>query len=554
MKQRPASKPADTRPTTRRGRRLGLAGVLLLLGALFGFSVLARQDRFGDLEGRGHEWLTGSAVKFTRNWYREGAWHLHFAMLENPRSIEFPDLRSREPYVSYPVGCLLPVHALARLAHREPSPGLVMSVDLAGQCAGAFLVFAILMIALEGLDLGWLARLALALLGFLFWVFLPGPFYWLQNVYFSDQAILPWVLLAILFELLHERSGDARWEIAQSLAVGWGLFTDWLMVPFAAALLVVKWTTTWRRDPISARSRRAILWLVPAAIALLVFAIQVASLEGFAILRHKLLARTGVMAGASFHFSQLYDRFFLTYVPRNFGGAPAPWLLALSAVALAALAVAHRGRGEAGVGRALRLGFLLLVPPTLHCLVLWQHSVDHSFTPLRFLPAFACLPFALLPALVARAMGLSPTVRSAIALAMLVVGVLFLGAGRGELAGLERARRPEIPALGASLARLTRYEDVVFSPDFEVPINPPELLSYSMKRVDRVASPESLGLRLSAVPDRARVRLVFLREPDAAWARRLQGTAPRDDGMVRAYDLGAASALRASWDRGDGAR
>ncbi len=535
-----------------RSQLIGLAGVLLLLGALFALSVGARQERFGDLEGRGHEWLTGSTIKFTRNWYREGAGHLRFAMLENPRSIEFPTLASREPYVSYPVGCLLPVYALSRTLNREPTPALVMSLNLAQQLVGALLVFAILFLALGALEVGAVARGALAALGFALFVFLPGPYYWFQNVYFSDQAIVPIVLALLLLEVLCDRRPGPGLEVGQALVIGWGAFTDWFMVPVAALLLVKKWSVSWRSDPIPARAWRALGLLAPAILAVLIFVVQVASLAGFTNLQHKLMNRTGLTPGTSYRFGQLVDRFWLTYVPRNFGSDLAPWLLALSALALLLLALSRR-RDESE-RRTLWLGALLLIPAIVHGVVFWQHSVDHSFTPLRFLPAFVCLPFALVPMLIARRLGWGARARGMLATMLVALGLAFLAGGQGRMQGLERPRRPDIPALGASLARLTAIDDVAFSPDFEVPINPPELLSYSMKRVYRVASPDSLALALGRIPDRARVRVMFLREPGAAWGRALSSAHVRDDGMLRAYDLGSAVEARRALASRDSSR
>jgi len=221
-------------------RSLAPGVVLAGLLAIFALSVAAREERFGTLEGRGHEWLTGSAVKFTRNWHREGAWALRFAMLENPRSIEFSTLRDREPYVSYPVGCLLPIYAVSTITRREPSPAMVMSVNLAGQLVGALAVFALVLVALESLELGFALRATLGALAFMLYVFLPGPFYWLQNVYFSDQAILPFVVIAILLEVVNDQAPRPGWMRLQSWVVGLGVFTDWFMVPVAAMLLVKK--------------------------------------------------------------------------------------------------------------------------------------------------------------------------------------------------------------------------------------------------------------------------------------------------------------------------
>ena len=522
-------------------RSLAPGVVLAGLLAIFALSVVAREDRFGTLEGRGHEWLTGSAVKFTRNWHREGAWALRFAMLENPRSIEFSTLRDREPYVSYPVGCLLPIYAVSTITRREPSPAMVMSVNLAGQLVGALAVFALVLVALESLELGFALRATLGALAFMLYVFLPGPFYWLQNVYFSDQAILPFVVIAILLEIVNDQAPRPGWMRLQSWVVGLGVFTDWFMVPVAAMLLVKKLVTS-DADNGGLKARRVLLWSIPSVVALALFALQVASLGGLASLRQKLLIRTGLAAGTTVHISQLADRYWGTYVRANFGGALVPAMLILATLALLALALIRRRRDDVET-RALWSGGLLLLPALLHTVVLWQHALDHSFSPLRLLPAVAVLPFALAPTLVARRLRWTGRARAALVVILIVVGTVSLLGGRDGMSGVERARRPEIPALGASLARLMSVGDVVFSPDFEVPTNPPELLSYSMKRVYRLSSPESLAARAAGLPTKARLRVVFLQEPDTSWTRAIAGKPWDDDGMVRAYDFGSAGDL-----------
>ena len=530
------------------GGALVLGGLLVMLAAIFAFSMIERPASFGDLKGRGHEWLTGSTVKFTRNWFREGARPLRFAMLENPRSIEFPDLRSREPYVSYPVGCLLPVYGVSLLMRREPSPAMVMGVNLAGHFLGALGIFAIVALGLKELGVALVARVVLGLLAFLFYVFLPGPMYWLQNVYFSDQAILPIVVAAWLLEILDQRSSGPGWGIAQSLVVGWGVFTDWLMVPVAAALLLSKMSTRWRGLSPPARIGRSLLFLLPALAAVALFAIQVGGLDGFGSLRGKLLNRTGLAAGTTFHFSQLYERFWKVYLPTNFGGAIAPWLLAISLVVVAVLYLEGRRRGgpvDTGSSSLSRLSLLMIVPPAVHCLVFWQHSVDHSFTPLRFLPAFACVPLVFVPFLVLRRLGLDARDRR-VSLAVMVIAtnaLVFLAGGH-RMSGVAREREPANPRLGTSVGQLARYDEVLFSPDFEIPANPPELLAYSMKRVYPLVAPESLSARIASLPSAAQVRLVFLREPELAWQPLLEQARREDAAPLITYRLGAVSDLR----------
>ncbi len=524
---------------------LRLAVLAALLAAGFVLSVVERRASFGVLEGRPHEWLTGSTVKFTKNWFHEGAWNLRFAMLENPRSIEFPDLKSREPYVSYPVGCLLPVYATSLLLKQPPSAALVMAIDLGNQLLGALAVFAIVWLALKDLGIAMGPRLVFGALAYLMYVGLPGPMYWFQNVYFSDQAILLPVLLSVLCEVVLDGGGSPGWLVAQSLVVGWGAFTDWLMVPVGATLLAKKLVTCWLPLDRGQKLARSVLFLLPSFLGVTLFLAQVASLQGFGALAGKFLNRAGLATSTNFHFSQLYTRFWKTYLPANFGGA-APWLLVLSVVTLGVLYFLYKRRGAPGDAPAeklVRLSFLLVFPPLLHSLVFWQHTVDHSFTPLRFLPAFVCLPFVFVPLLVMRRFGAARRESSVLMIVAVAAGLIYLASGHFRLEDLKRARRPELASIGTSLQEDARFEDVLFSPDLEVPANPPELLSYSMKRVYKLGTPAELALYVPYLPARARIRVVLLSEPQGEWRNFLAGVPPTERRGLLYYDLGSVSDL-----------
>ncbi|MDR2831214.1 MAG: hypothetical protein LBB45_09350 [Methanobrevibacter sp.] len=47
--------------------------------------------------------------------------------------------------------------------------------------------------------------------------------------------------------------------------------------------------------------------------------------------------------------------------------------------------------------------------------------------------------------------------------------------------------------LGNSIHKNTVYFDIVFSPDFEIDVVPPQLLSYSMKRVYKINSLDDIA-------------------------------------------------------------
>jgi len=65
--------------------------IFLLLGltfVCFMYTVEIRSPWFGELSDDRHQWLSGSTLKFSKNWYGEGPLNLGFTMLDEPASIE----------------------------------------------------------------------------------------------------------------------------------------------------------------------------------------------------------------------------------------------------------------------------------------------------------------------------------------------------------------------------------------------------------------------------------------------------------------------------------
>src|SRR5437868_609664 len=104
-------------PATAAGTRTGSGGLppwlpavcmFLLLTLAFAHSCRLRAYWFGRLNMEHHHWLTGITLLFTRNWYHEGPFHLHWLMLDAPKSVEFRTLSDRYPYISCPPGPAIP--------------------------------------------------------------------------------------------------------------------------------------------------------------------------------------------------------------------------------------------------------------------------------------------------------------------------------------------------------------------------------------------------------------------------------------------------------------
>jgi len=54
---------------------------------VFQYTVDIREPWHGELSSGHHQWLSGSTLKFAKNWYRDGPLNLGFTLLENPSSI-----------------------------------------------------------------------------------------------------------------------------------------------------------------------------------------------------------------------------------------------------------------------------------------------------------------------------------------------------------------------------------------------------------------------------------------------------------------------------------
>ncbi|MBU2524949.1 hypothetical protein KKG71_07185, partial [Patescibacteria group bacterium] len=176
--------------------------LLIILCGTFAYSVKVRSPWFGKLSVGHHQWLTGSTLVFTKNWFRDGAFKSYFAMYENPKSIESP--AKRGIYASYPPGAIIPIYAISKIINKEPTPAMVMSYNLANQFFITLLLIATVFIFLRRLGLPLFYTFLFSLIPLATELFLPAPMYWHQNVFFSDQAVILPFIFFIFLEILRD--------------------------------------------------------------------------------------------------------------------------------------------------------------------------------------------------------------------------------------------------------------------------------------------------------------------------------------------------------------
>jgi len=541
--------------------------IFLLFGitfSVFTYTVGIREPWFGQLNNNDHhQWLTGSTLKFSTNWYNEGPIQLRFAMLENPKSIEFPTLLSRDPYTSYPPGAIIPIYIISKLVSHEPTASLVMRYNLLNQFLVAFILALIIFFFLMQLKIDIVNAFLFSLIPVILELLLPAPLYFFQNVFFSDQAvILPFVLYIFLEVLRDEMNGrNLRiLNIIQNIVLFYGFLTDWLFVFIALTVYmkrIISGEIVFSRkislvNAYSFIKESLKYWLVPLiTVALFVLQVIILGTEGFTL--SKMFLRMGVTE----QYADILKNglnVFLGYLLEGYGQLEL-FLLICSAIFSIFVTVyiifksLKKQKMIFGhvyeVKKILYLIGLFLIPCVLEVYVFKNHSIIHDFSVLKFSVPISSITLVLLPILIffMTENFLSKTFKSRFVFfryffnkfhinpRLFVILLLSLFIALGNVAYIHPSYTSFFPTtngdfkiVGESIHKNTYYNDVVFSPDFEIPENPPVLLSYSMKRVYQINSTEDIKNKINGLSGNYNIVIIFLYPPSNYWKKLLTNT------------------------------
>lgn len=562
----------------------GLICVLLLFSitfVVFQYTVDIREPWFGDLSLKGHQWQTGSTIKFSANWYTEGPLKLRFAMLENPDSIEFPTLASRDIYTAYPPGSIIPIYILSRISGHKTNPALVMSYNLFNHFLIAFfLSMIIFFFLLKHIRLKPINAFTFAIIPIMIELLMPGPLYWHQNVFFADEAVILPFVLYIFLEVLRdsfrmEKKDNKKilriLNIIQNLILFYGFITDWLFV-FIAFTVYIKRIIDGEINLSSENSfsgkislfikENIKFWIVPIFASGL-FLIQLLVLETLNNTISKVLVRSGISSDGSG-----YEEYFLAGLHNifkwNYGHSfDCVLIISLTIFLLAAIYIIYRQfmnqkldeKVWSNVKLTMYLMGMLFIPCMLQIFFFSQHSVMHYFSVLKFIVPLSTIPFVLLPILVYILFSnfIPKTLKTNfkvfykcdVNIGLFIIFLLMSGLVSATLVAEHPHYKDLFPPiynnyihLGKSIENNTGYNDVVFSPDFELSANPPQQLSYSMKRVyliDSTSMDRDIKNITRNINGRYNVIIMFWYPPDSSWTNILKNSTVIKDKNIYYY-------------------
>lgn len=486
---------------------------------IFQYTVKIRKPWFGTLSAGLHQNNAGTTLRFSKNWYRESPLALKFGMIQNPKSIEFPTLLSRRPYTSYPPGAILPIYIISKLRRHEPTPSLLMKYNLLNHLFIAFFLSLIIFFFLVHLKFGYLNSLILSTVPISLELLLPAPLYWHQNVFFVDQAvILPFVLF-IFFEAIRGNIQNEKisktTNFLQSLVLFYGFLTDWLFVFIAITVYIKRILNGEIKKDIYSFTKTSVKYWSPAILALSLFTFQLYSLNGFPRIIRRFLYHTRLIVGGpgaeKYSTASFYNRFWEGHIARGYGEV-AIWLLwgslFLFILFFIYIGFQHFRRKQISkkMKDTLSLVGVLLIPCFMQIYFFKNHSWRHHFSALKFSIPLATVPFILIPILIFSFLKIDLTSLSSrlkifyrnqkkevfksliITLCIIISVGIYLKNEHPRFESFFPEPNKSFEEIGEFISTNTEFRDIVFSPNFEIPLNPAQQLSYSMKRVYKVVS------------------------------------------------------------------
>jgi hypothetical protein len=522
----------------------------------FAHSCSLREHWFGRLDvGRAghHHWLTGSTLLFSRNWYREGANHLRWLMLETPKSPEFPTLADRNPYASYPPGTVVPVYLLALATGFEPTPALIMRYNLGNHLATALLVsiFVWCLFLRQGAA-AWTAAVAGTVAG-LIALFNAAAMYFQQNVFFSDQAIIvPFVAFVTLEVFGRDQPGWAGRALRglQYAVLMYGIATDWLFIEVMAVTLLKRLATGELGGTAAERIKGVCVFCAGPALVVTAFIAQLYSVGKIQALIDRGWTRMGSGTRGKGQLDEIggfYDRFWVQHFPTAFGPRiGVPLIQGSTAVFAAALLVVawnswvRKRPTDRRVRLLLSAGALLLLPCLIQVHLFQNHSAVHDFSVLKFSPVLAVVPFFLVPLLVQALIEAHFPIGRVVALighATVLTGMVLGGAyacySYSRCTDVYfRRERTNFPGAASAVRAASRESDVVFSPEpefdwtYEGPLPYPQLHALSMKYVYPAKSPREIEPTVKWIEQEYSILIVFANPPGKEWTDLLRGNPP----------------------------
>jgi len=522
-----------------------LSDVLWISGFISIFFILSicfvNKTDYRNLGGF-HSWLTGSTIVFTNNWLSDGIVSDKFTMLEAPLSIETQTIESRSPYVSYPNGTIMVTYGVAKIIGTEQIDVAFVKIlntifyGLDALLLG-IIIYLILTFILK-IETGK-GKIFISILLSSLWIFIPNNGFYLKNVFFSDQLILFFTFLLLLFEILKNYSG-IKDSLAKTiiniflfLTVFCGVLIDYYFWIQVFILCLINFIFTFRQTKSFIRSLKNILiYIIPSLLAVGLFIFQLTQVnDSWIALKNIFLYRTGqtdsALFGDSFFLSLagfLYNITFLK-IYSVFGVTGTIFLFVSTLIPLLLLwriiSVEKKANQNTGyLSNVLKISLFIILPAFIQLYGLLNHSAVHEFSVLKMnlLLVYGLLLFTFavfikkkksLDLIIEKTLKIGKlykkiAINGYIAMVAIIVGILISCNFYVDRSGIYpyykivngyykiRAGEFTLYEMENLVRDYNSFENVFFSFTDSIQPRPPQPLAISKKMVHKIAKPDDI--------------------------------------------------------------
>lgn len=487
-----------------------IAGAVLFIvvTVMFAVSVNMRSEYKDYVSTDHHHHLTATSMFFTNCWLEDGIINDHFAMMANPDSVEFDDLKDRSFYDSYPSGCIIPLYVIAKITGAEQIDfGFVQRWNLFNQyivsLLMAFTVYLLMLRLRKKYYVGLIGAIVPAAVN----LFMPAPFYFFHSVYFADIAVIMPFMLTVFLELvwmsLNNDKARKLTAIAEAVTICAGTFTDYLF-PCLVIVLYVKRLLLGEIKflPIGRWFIESLKFAAPAMLAAAAFVIQLL-VNGPVRIVNMFFFRTGIEDSSG--WTGLFEeQFWGKYIVDGYGKY-SDTIMKVSLIIVAAATIIYIGARvlkkykNRNIELILAVSCIIILPCFMQIYLLKNHSAIHDFSSLKFSMVLGVVSYVLIPLLAAecvcafKAMS-RINVQFVSGVAVCTFAVICFSAVYAAHTQKAESFFPEstdeYETMGAFFEENTDYNDVVFSTNYEIydSNDYPQRLAYCKKRVYKINS------------------------------------------------------------------
>lgn len=473
--------------------------LLLFTLILFLFSISLRKPWRGILSEGGHQWVTGHSLLISRQWFIEGPVKFKFGLPWNPRSVEFSDINSRGIYSSFPSGMIWPIYLISKILNHQPNVAIIMWYNLLNHFLVAFILSYISYIILSKNGISRYKSLFFSIIVSVITLFSPGPFYWFQNTYFTQEAvILPFCLIILLETFKTYQGKNIRTiNLIESLILFYALYTDWLAVFIVSVLIANQiFFVVQKKKELLINTLHI---TIPSLVFILLFTYQTLSLSSISVLMDKFLFRTASNNQGEAYVTNFFNQFWKGHALESFGYVNLLFLLILIIIFIYSINKFFINKNNIKYNiNFLTLVNLILIPCFLEIYILKNHSAIHNFTALKLvIPISLSIPlilvfiknrlkYNLLDTSIGGLYFLNKNKKYQIEVPVLFIIMLIYGAFIIKNPGkYNYFQKPNylFNDISEFIKSNTNENDIVFSPNYQIPVLPPQRLSLSLKRV-----------------------------------------------------------------------